>query len=146
MKTLYESLLDNFDELDKNIQQNAEKSMIDFLIDNYKVDGRPINPDDKRIKISDIPNKDGKYVVDVEGGLMIKNHDIYTLTNNIFVFGEVSEYFDCSRCKKLTSLKGAPEKVGGYFSCRRCIKLKNLDYLPKEIGGSIYVPNHLKNK
>ena len=29
-------------------------------------------------------------------------------------------YFVCSKCENLTSLEGAPEKVGGWFDCRNC--------------------------
>ena len=47
-----ESLLDDFDDLDKDVQQNAKKSVIKFLIDNYILNGETINPDDKKIKIS----------------------------------------------------------------------------------------------
>ena len=145
MKTLYESLLDDFDDLDKDFHQNIKNKVWNFLIDNYKLNNKPISLDDKKIKIGDKPNKDGKYVVDVEGGIMVKNHDIYTLTNDLFVFGKIDGYFGCEYTN-ITSLEGAPEEVGGYFSCINCNKLKNLDYLPKKIGTKLYVPDHLEEK
>ena len=145
-----------------------EEIVWNFLIDNYRLNGITIDTDTREIKISDKPNKDGKYVVDVNGGIYVKNKDIDTLTNDLFVFGKVSEYFDCYDCYNLTSLEGAPkevvgcfncigcinlttlegapEEVRGGFSCDGCEKLKNLDHLPKKIGGLLYVPDHLKKE
>jgi hypothetical protein len=135
---IIESLLDDFDELDKDVQQNAKKSIIKFLIDNYILNGGTIRPDDKKIKISNKPNKDGKYVVDVDDGLIIKNRDIYTLTNNIFVFGKVGGCFSCACCNNLTSLEGAPKEVKGYFDCSECEKLISLEGGLKEVGGGFF--------
>jgi hypothetical protein len=133
-----ESLLDDFDELDNDVQQNAIKTnVLKFLIDNYRLDGRSINPDTKKIKIGDSPNKDGKYVVDVDGDVDVKNFNIYTLTNDLFVFGKVCGYFNCSRCEKLTSLEGAPKEVGGGFFCSDN-KLTSLEGAPKKVGGGFY--------
>jgi hypothetical protein len=138
MKTLYESLLDDFDELDKDVQQNTKISVMKFLIDNYKLNNEPIGSADKKIKISDKPNKDGKYVVDVDGRLEVKNRDIYTLTNNLFVFGKVGGYFSCTDCKNLTSLEGAPKEVNGSFLCSKCENLTSLEGSPKIVRGSFY--------
>ena len=99
MKTLYESLLDDFDELDKDVHQNAKKGVMNFLIDNYKLNSKHINPDAEKIKISNKPNKDGKYVVDVDGNIAINNYYIDTLTSDLFVFGKVTGMFDCDNCK-----------------------------------------------
>jgi hypothetical protein len=133
-----ESLLDDFDELDKDVQQNAIKTnVLKFLIDNYILNSKPINPDDKKIKIGDSPNKDGKYVVDVDGNVDVKNFNIYTLTNDLFVFGKVGGYFSCTDCKNLTSLEGAPKEVGGGFFCTD-INLTSLEGAPKEVGGGFF--------
>ena len=133
---IIESLLDDFDELDKDVQQNTKKIVIKFLIDNYILNGGTISPDDKKIKISNKPNKDGKYVVDVDDGLIIKNRDIYTLTNNIFVFGKVKKYFSCAKCNNLTSLEGAPKEVGSHFSCNNCNNLTSLEGAPEKVKGA----------
>ena len=47
-------------------------------------------------------------------------------------FGIVTGYFDCEN-NNLTSLEGAPKKVGGYFSCYGN-NLTSLEGAPKEIG------------
>ena len=127
-----ESLLDDFDELDKDFHHNL---IMKFLIDIYLLNGKPINPDTEKIKISNKPNKDNKYVVDVDGNLIIKNHDIYTLTSDLFIFGKVTGSFDCEGCKKLISLKGAPIKVGWSFDCEGCDNLTSLEGAPKEVRG-----------
>ena len=49
---------------------------------------------------------------------------------------EVTGDFVCID-KRLTSLKGAPEKVGGDFSCYDN-KLTNLEGAPKEVGRNFY--------
>jgi hypothetical protein len=51
-------------------------------------------------------------------------------------FGEVSEDFYCSY-NQLTSLEGAPQKVGGVFYCDRN-NLTSLEGAPHEVGGSFY--------
>ena len=46
--------------------------------------------------------------------------------------------FSCSGCNSLTSLEGAPQKVGGDFSCSRCTSLTSLEGAPKEVCGYFY--------
>ena len=133
-----ESLLDDFDDLDKDVQQNTKKSVMKFLTDNYILDNSPISPDTKKIKISNNTNKDGKYVVDVNGNVVVKHCDIYTLTNDLFVFGKVDGFFYCCECDNLTSLKGAPKIVGMDFYCDVCNNLTSLEGGPKEVGGNFY--------
>ena len=41
--------------------------------------------------------------------------------------------FDCGGCHSLTSLKGAPKKVGGDFSCFNCKSLTSLKGAPKKV-------------
>ena len=48
---------------------------------------------------------------------------------------EVGGSFYCSNTK-ITSLKGAPEKVGGDFNCSDCELLESLEGAPNTIGGS----------
>ena len=52
-----------------------------------------------------------KWIVDVSQPLIVSNYDIQYLTNDLFEFGIVKRYFDCSNCKNLKSLKGAPKEV-----------------------------------
>ena len=150
MKTLYESLLDDFEELEKASNNNIKSSIIDFVENNYK--------GVQRITISDKINDDGKYVVDIKGYTILTKQNIKKLTNDLFIFGtvrgnfscyscfnlisleggpkEVSGDFKCSHCHSLISLEGAPQKVGADFSCFTCSKLKTLEGGPKEVGGS----------
>ena len=48
---------------------------------------------------------------------------------------EVGGDFDCRRCKSLKTLEGGPEEVGGNFYCSSCSLLTNLKGAPKEVGG-----------
>ena len=42
--------------------------------------------------------------------------------------------FWCSRCTSLTSLEGAPQEVGGTFSCADCPSLTSLEGVPQKVG------------
>ena len=105
MKSLYESLLDDFDTLNSNIDPKKEIKL--FIEDNYSGE----------YEISAKPNKDGLYEVSVKKRISVKNLKITSLTNDLFVWGKVGGRFDCYKCNSLTSLKGAPEKVDGDFNC-----------------------------
>ena len=52
-----------------------------------------------------------------------------------FKFGRVDGYFDCDGCTSLTSLEGAPQKVGRDFYCSNCTSLTSLEGSPQEVGG-----------
>ena len=98
-KYIKESILDDEDMVfnDDSIKPEIEK----FIEDNYKC---------KQFVISNKPNKDGKFVVD-GGNIQVTNKNITSLTNNLFIWGKVKGEFDCSNCKSLISLEGAPEEV-----------------------------------
>ena len=49
-------------------------------------------------------------------------------------FGKVDGEFDCSGCKELISLEGAPKEVGGHFSCYNCENLTSLEGAPEKVG------------
>ena len=53
-----------------------------------------------------------------------------------FKFGRVDKNFICMKCTSLTSLEGAPQKVGGDFDCRMCTSLASLEGTPQEVGGT----------
>ena len=126
MKPLRESLLDdNFiNKTDKMIKDEVKA----FLKENYK----------GSIKISRKPNTDGKYEVSSTTDIRVKNTNITSLTNGMFIWATVDGIFSCSFCFKLESLEGAPEKVGGGFYCSYCSKLESLKGAPKEVGGDFY--------
>ena len=79
----------------------------------YITDGNVINSK-KSIVISDTDLVDGKLP---------------------FKFGRVDAFFDCAGCTSLTSLEGAPQKVGGNFYCSECTSLTSLKGASQEIGG-----------
>ena len=117
MKSLYESLFD----IDDNVD-NVDRSIVEkFLKDNYI--GSFI--------ISNKPNKDGKYEVSCVCGVVAQKN-ITSLTNDMFVWTEMDGEFSCCRCDSLTSLKGAPKKVGHFF-CNNCKSLKSLEGAPEEV-------------
>ncbi len=62
------------------------------------------------------------------------------IKNGYFIcnFGVVDGDFDCSECKSLTSLEGAPEKVTGDFNCSECQDLISLKGSPEEVGRDFY--------
>ena len=126
MKTLYESLLD--DDLIGKTDNMIKDEIEAFLKENYK----------GSIKISNFPNKDGKYEVSSSTNIEVKNKKIASLTNEYFVWVEVDRHFDCSYCNKLTSLKGAPKVVGGGFSCSGCSFLESLEGAPEKVGSDFY--------
>ena len=118
-----ESLLSGFDEIE--LSTDPKKEIIKFINDNYTINGK--------FKISNKPNKRGKYVVDcIE--VSVNNNKITSLTNGMFEWGVVKGYFNCYGCQSLTSLEGAPKKVDGYFNCTRCNSLKTLEGAPKVVG------------
>ena len=58
-----------------------------------------------------------------------------------FKFGRVDGYFDCDGCTSLTSLEGAPQKVGRDFYCSTCTSLTSLEGSPQEVGMDFYCRN-----
>ena len=126
MKSLYESLLDDFDTLNSNIDPKKEIKL--FIEDNYSGE----------YEISAKPNKDGLYEVSAKKRISVKNTNITTLTNDLFIWDKIGGDFDCSYCNSLTSLKGAPKEVKGAFDCSYCDSLTSLEDAPKEIGRSFY--------
>ena len=99
-----EGLLDRV----KNKDVNHEALIKEFLKENYFIDPY------------EIKTTNNKLVIDVKGNVKVINKDITSLTNGLFEFGVVSEYFDCTRCESLKTLEGAPKKVGLIFHCGHC--------------------------
>ena len=143
---IIESIFDIEDNID-NVDESVKDQIMQFLNDNFK--------NASKCKISEKPNKDGKFEVSSNGDIEVKNKHITSLTNGSFIWTnikgdficyncnsltslegapkEVSDSFICSYCKSLTLLEGAPEKVGGSFSCEFCNLLKSLEGAPKEV-------------
>lgn len=87
------------------------------------------------LKLSKNVNSQGKYEASSCRRIEVIDKSIEHLTNGLFIWTEVREYFDCSRCQNLKSLEGAPRKVGGDFNCNGCISLESLHGAPNEVGG-----------
>ena len=123
MKTLYESLLDDdlIDKTDKIIKDEIKA----FLKETYN----------GVMKISKKPNADGKYEVSSTKTITVKNRNITSLTNGMFIWTTVDGSFGISYCDSLKSFEGAPEKVGENFHCSKCNSLESFEGAPKEIGG-----------
>ena len=126
MKTLYESLLDDFDTLNDKIDPREEIKR--FLEENYK--------SSDTFEISVEPNKNGYYVVTSKRRTVKAMKQIKQLTNELFVFENIFD-FNCSRCHNLTSLKGAPKAIKGDFYCYHCKNLKSLEGAPRLINTTI---------
>jgi hypothetical protein len=141
MKSLYESLLDDFDSIEN--KTNYRQEVEDFISKYCQCSDA--------VKISREPNKDGFYEVSTRGDVMIGGDK---LTNGLFVWVSVRSFwcsgtnietlegspkivtgvFNCNGCEKLKSLKGCPKKVGS-FSCAWCYNLPSLEGGPQEVVG-----------
>ena len=77
-----------------------------------------------------------KYIVGCNSNLGLGS-GAKSLTNGLFEWGTVEWWFDCSECKKLESLEGAPKTVGENFYCNGC-SITSLKGAPEEVNGSFY--------
>lgn len=144
MRDLKNFILEAIEDVDLPVNDEINE-IIDFLRTNYTGDAvqkRLSEFGPKRTSgfyIRPEKNKDGKYVVDYKGLMSVDNLQIKSLTNGLFVFGvgklgKLSAAFECSGCKNLTSLEGAPEKTSDSFSCYGCENLTSLEGAPIEVG------------
>ena len=126
---IIESLFDIEDNID-NVDESIKDRIKQFLNDNFT--------NALKCKISEKPNKDGKFEVSSNGNVKVKNKNITSLTNDMFIWTNIKGDFDCGYCNSLISLKGAPNEVSGDFSCDECNSLTSLEGAPKEVGGSFF--------
>ena len=147
MKTLYESLLDDFDTISSKI--NAEEEIKKFLKDNYYI----------KLEDCDIIENGGLNIVNINNDLNPRKYKLKTITNHLFKFGNIAGCVDFANCKlkslegcpenvqgffdidgnDITSLEGAPKFIFGNFYCSHCSKLKSLKGGPEQIAGSAYI-------
>lgn len=120
MKSLYESLLDDFNDIEKSF--NPFEEIEKFIKDNYSVSAN--------IKISKKPNKEGLYEVSCSGSVFLKKQT-EVLTNDLFTWKKVKNDFFCD-ASNIESLKGAPKEVGRIFNCNWCIYLTSLEGMPEK--------------
>ena len=97
LKVYFESLLDNDDIfLDP---KNDKKVVEGWIKDNYITYGKLTITDD--------------FIVNCTGDVSVENINIESLTNGLFRWGDIRGNFNCEGCENLTSIEGAPKKVGG---------------------------------
>lgn len=113
---IYESVLDA-----QNPEIAIKNAIRGFLKNTYK--GRCI--------IRKTPDTDGKYIVDCNGDLIIKNFvGCPSITNGLFKFGSIKGNFQFHGTSETTSLEGGPEEVGGI--CRYYnVNVETLEGSPK---------------
>ena len=115
MKNLKEYIIEGiFDTDEDTIDKSIKDQIKQFLNDNF--DGA------SSCKISEKPNNDGKYEVFSTGDIAVKNKSITSLNNRLFIWTYIKRDFHCFNCHSLTSLEGAPKKVGIDFRCKACRK------------------------
>lgn len=128
---LSEGILGDIDDRIDNMNNDIKSIIEDFIIKNYNVVSNGT-----KYKISDKPNKDGKYEVSVRSRNMVKFTGYGDkLTNGSFVWTKVNGSFDCSY-SYITSLEGSPKYVGIDFNCNNCKELKSLEGSPETVKGS----------
>jgi hypothetical protein len=94
------------------------------------------------MKLSEIEKLLKKYNIENytirEDGLVDVDGDVKFITCRFsklpIKFGHVTGDFFLSTCFNLTTLDGAPKKVGGFFRCATCYKLTSLEGGPEEVG------------
>ena len=125
IKTNYMRNLSEYINESMSNNDDIKKEIIEFIKSNYRK---------CRIKISKTPNKDGKYEVSSSSHIAVSNFDLTSLTNDLFIWTYVED-FSCSH-SNVTSLEGAPEKVGNFFMCKNCPSLTSLEGAPKIFNGT----------
>lgn len=109
-------------DIDNNIEDNNEEFAIRNFIDtNYECKGE--------LKIF---KKDGVYYVDCDGDVIVRNKKLTSLTNGLFKWDYVDGVFDCSYCL-IETLEGTPEEVYGSIDCIDCKKLISLKGAPESV-------------
>lgn len=122
MKTLYEGILADMEDVMTRSDSDIREAVKSFLFDNYY--GSYIIP----MK----PNKDGIFEITFTKKMVVINKELSELTNGLFIFGDCKGEFDCSHCINLTSLKGSPRSIGT-FNCSYCPKLTSLVGGPEKL-------------
>jgi hypothetical protein len=140
MKSLYDTYV-NLNEgiltdIDKTIKDSDDLLEIyDFINNNYN----EILQNELTVSKHKI---NGKYHVSSEAYVIVKNTNMKSLVNDLFVWDTVTAFI-CNNCKNLKSLEGAPKKVNGTFACNYCDSLTNLIGAPDEV--ECFYCNNCKN-
>ena len=128
---IVESIWDIEDNVDSDNKEFILNEVKRFIKDNYA------NVDLKRLTFV-FNKKKGKYIVNLKGSVTGArlNTASKSIVNDLFEWGKVEGWFDCSHCP-ITTLQGAPETVGGTFYCPKC-SITSLKGAPKTVGGNFY--------
>ena len=124
MKTLKESILSRSSHSGEGFKAQR-RELIEKWLKEYDIQNYTIKDD---------------FTIDVNGSVYLNNRNLEEFPDYI-QFGVVKGFFDCS-FNKLTSLEGAPEKVGEAFSCNRN-RLTSLKGAPKTVKAFYCSDNNL---
>lgn len=125
MKTLYESLLDDFEDLSAPLSPKAIKEEIkQFLKANY------IHP--SKFRISRKPNEDGYYEVEHPGQITFRS-PAESLTNGKFVFVNCHS-FSIQSSHRLKNLIGSPKETKHGYHIFNCNNLESLEGITEKTG------------
>lgn len=120
-----ESILDDIDDQVENTDEMLKSVIIKWLKSNVEI---IILENKLKFDFSTAP-----ITINYDGHIKFKKH-ITSLTNEMFQWGVVGGYFDCSYRDSLKSLEGSPKVVKEVFDCSYCKSLKSLEGAPKEVG------------
>lgn len=130
MKTLYESLLDDFDVLSEPISPKIIKEEIkQFLKANY------VRP--SKFRISRKPNEDGFYEVEYPGHIIFRG-SAESLTNGKFVFVNCQS-FSIDSSHKLKNLIGSPKETKHSYHIFNCNNLESLEGITEKTGDGLHI-------
>ena len=124
-------------DVDNNVESDNNEFVIDeikqFIKDNYQ---------NVNLKCLDFvfDKEKNKYIVNYTrevSGIKLRNK-AKSIVNDLFEWGLIDGWFDCSGCDNLNTLQGAPKKVEGDFYCHNCPKLESLQGAPEYVGGGFY--------
>ena len=122
---LYESLLDDFDDLSTALSPKVIKDEIkQFLKANYKTPSK--------FHISHKPNNDGYYEVSCSDRIIF-NGQSESLTNGKFIFVNCLS-FSIQSSHKLKNLIGSPEEVKYGYYIFNCMYIGSLEGITEKIG------------
>jgi hypothetical protein len=125
MKTLYESLLDDFEDLSAPLSPKVIKDEIkQFLKDNY------IAP--SKFHISRKPNEDGFYEVEHPDQITFRG-SAESLTNGKFVFVNCRS-FSVQSSHRLKNLIGSPKETKFGYHIFNCNNLESLEGITEKTG------------
>ena len=123
MKTLRESILNRSSHTGEGFKVQR-RELIEKWLKKYEVQNYTINKD---------------FTIYVNGDVNLFKRDLKEFPDYI-QFGVVRANFHCGG-NKLTSLEGAPEKVGGAFFCSDN-QLTSLEGAPEDVGGDFGCDNN----